>query len=690
MLAVARLMREDVGVDAPLLILYVGLPLLALWRSRSITWTVIMLVASVSLVGAAVSFATDHLFLWQRAGLQWALLAALAVPAVLAFARRPSQESPRRYQFLALIVPVAILVVFFGVMTTWWTDVPAFSTPVNFLMGHSLAEDNAKWLDFTADFAGGAPIDQLVPMGGPLQLVLTFVATAMGVISSITLGGYNEVMVAANAVIYGQFMMVVISPLALAPLVGARLRAPVVAGPSVRCARLPQSRIPWPLIWLGSAVLVMTNLMLTAYGHLTLQYTILVCSLWISTFLVWSTVSRAQLLTSLSVAIGMTVWLPMNAIAAVILGGLMAFVIVRIASPGVGPRDWLSLVVVVYTIVMIWEPLYSSIALVMGWPLPNEAAGATTPGALPDNGLGSLGGGRHAAAAAVPLIGPVIAGLTDSYLFAAGGGTEQATALQALLAAAAVSAVAVVIARQGKKQHSYVRFIPVGLLAGFAVALNGLDQWATGSAPHYGAYKFTFMVVIVLLATCLPVGLLLIDPVARRMTLARWVALGAVIFALTVDSLLVRSIAAARPTQWAPPIPFDNPRSYWWPADVNGSPEQPIVANPVACVYLPQGAKAPSAILDSQLSDPQRVYSCSRLLAGLSGEDGGAQPIVDWLRREWLTNDRAWENVHGYLAGMPGAVLDKPVILLDDGSNVIGLESMRSLLNRYPADAWSR
>ena len=44
-------------------------------------------------------------------------------------------------------------------------------------------------------------------------------------------------------------------------------------------------------------------------------------------------------------------------------------------------------------------------------------------------------------------------------------------------------------------------------------------------------------------------------------------------------------------------------------------------------------------------------------------------------------------NVHGYLEGMPDAVLDRPVILLDDGSNVIGLESMRSLLDRYPAEA---
>ena len=41
-------------------------------------------------------------------------------------------------------------------------------------------------------------------------------------------------------------------------------------------------------------------------------------------------------------------------------------------------------------------------------------------------------------------------------------------------------------------------------------------------------------------------------------------------------------------------------------------------------------------------------------------------------------------------AGMSDDVLDRPVILLDDGSNVIGLESMRSLLDRHPPDAWSQ
>ena len=248
---------------------------------------------------------------------------------------------------------------------------------------------------------------------------------------------------------------------------------------------------------------------------------------------------------------------------------------------------------------------------------------ASTPTAA-EAVVGGFGGGVRAAVgvvAAVPGFGWVGAGLSDSTLFEAGGGTEQTTAIVAGIAAVAAVAAAIVASRQGIGRSVYVRLLPVAMLAGFAVTLNVLDQWATGSAPHYGSYKFTFLAAIVVSAACLPVGLLLLDSRASRMTLARWAGVGAVVFLLTVDSLLVRSIAAARPEQWSPPIPFDNPQSYWWPADVNGTGTQPISENPVACVYLPQGAAAPSGILDSQLSDPQRVYSCTRLLAGLAASD---------------------------------------------------------------------
>ena len=284
----------------------------------------------------------------------------------------------------------------------------------------------------------------------------------------------------------------------------------------------------------------------------------------------------------------------------------------------------------------------------------------------------------------------VPAGLADSTLFAASGGTDQTGPILAIIAVIAAVGAGFYLSRQpgGSGNALYVRFMPVILLAVMALMITMLDAWATGGGPHYGSMKFTFMAAVVVSATCIPVALLLFDRNSLSvMTPLRWISVVAVLFLLVVDTIVPRAIAAARPEQWSPPIPFNNPQSFWWPADVNGSGTQSIAGNPVGCVYLPQEAKVPSALLASQLSDAQRVYSCTRLLSGLAGVDTEAQPLVDWLRREWLTNTPAWSDSYDSLAAMPASVLDKPMILLDDGSNVIGLDTMRSLLMRFPRDA---
>jgi hypothetical protein len=279
------------------------------------------------------------------------------------------------------------------------------------------------------------------------------------------------------------------------------------------------------------------------------------------------------------------------------------------------------------------------------------------------------------------------AGLSDSPVFAAKGGTEQVGPLLAVLAIAATLCAAIYLRPvAGPLSSSLIRrFLPLIILGVTATGIYALDFWSTGQGPHYGSLKFTFMLAIVSLGASLPVALMLIDLPAGGVTQVRWLAIGGVVLLLMVDSLLPRAIALMRPEQWSPPIPFNNTSgSYWYPADVKNSPVQNIATNPVACIYLPKGAPYPTAIVSSGLSDAQRVYSCTRVLAGLSGADTSAQPIVDWVRREWLTNTPAWTDVYDGLAALPPEVLSKPVILLDDGSNVIGIEPLQSLLQRFP------
>jgi hypothetical protein len=316
----------------------------------------------------------------------------------------------------------------------------------------------------------------------------------------------------------------------------------------------------------------------------------------------------------------------------------------------------------------VFQPIYSSISFIL------QSSGNVASG-------GSAAGAVTAGYAA---------GEVGSTVFAASGGTEVTGPILGILSVASVLAAGIVVARKPGPLPSSLarRFIPIGILAFFSLGIYVLDFWMTGTGPNYGSMKFTFMLAIVALAVCLPVALMLVDPDRlEKMGALRWIAVGAVLMLLTIDSLLPRAVALARPDQWSPPIPFNNSGGgYWWPAEVNGEELQQIASSPVACIYLPEGALVPTAIVPSGLSDPQRVYSCSRQLAGLAGVDSGAQPLVDWLRREWLTNTPAWSDVYDGLLRLPDSVLDKPVILLDDGSNVIGLETLRILLARYPKE----
>ena len=660
-------------MDAALLVLYLALPILTWLRVRSLAWTVVAIAGAGAAAGAMVNFVIDRGVDLTRIQLQFLLLAVLAAVFAVAWVRpwRGSKASMSR-QSLAVLLPSGVLLLGFLVITMRWTEEFAFLRPVGFLIGQVTAEDNSKWLDFTAQWATGGGIDQPVPLGGPLQLYLTFVGTLMAVISQIALGGFNEVAVAANSIVYGEFILAILMPFVFAPMAEAKF----AAGGSTRSsagARGHVSRgfIPLPGLWIGMLVLVTVTLAVTAYGHLTLQFTFLVAGLWVATFLSGSKVPRARLVTSLAAAASMTVWLPLNVIAIIIAVTWLSLYASRLVRFGTRSVDWWGAGLLIVVTVGVFQPVWSSMVyLLFG------SSGIAVPALAGGFGVSSSAG--------------VLPSLADSILFAATGGTDSTGPL--LLGAALISTLAasVVVTRQPVRNRlaAYRSFAPLGVFAFIALSIYVLDAYATGSAPNYGSMKFTFMVVAIALATTLPVAVLALDSKATLgMTVSRWIAVAGVVVLLAVDSLLPRAIAQVRPEMWSPPIPFENTSgSYWYPAEVNGRADQPIESNPIACAYLPEGYPAPTAIVPSGLSDAQRVYACTRTLTGLGGVEAEALPVVEWLRREWFTNTPAWSDVYDGLAALPDQVLDRPVILLDDGSNVKGVETLRSLLSRFPKD----
>ena len=72
-----------------------------------------------------------------------------------------------------------------------------------------------------------------------------------------------------------------------------------------------------------------------------------------------------------------------------------------------------------------------------------------------------------------------------------------------------------------------------------------------------------------------------------------------------------------------------------------------------------------------------------RLLVGLSGADTTAQGLVDWQRREWLTNTPAWDNEYQAFLDLPESIRSKNFILMDELDQVVGLDSVQYFMDRY-------
>lgn len=554
-----------------------------------------------------------------------------------------------RNQIRSIWIPVAVLVVFLGAMRAFASEQPSILSGVSFLVNHGVGEDNAKWLNLTSQLAAGDELSFVGGYaGGALMVVLAVAATIAKVVSLAAYGGVNEVGVAVQAVIGSSYLLIAFAPLALAPLAESKFPP--------RPARDDRNLVPAPAIWAGALVLATGSAALTFFGHLSLQLVLLMLVVWLAVFLARTPEPYGRLLaTGIAVSAGV-VWFPLNLFALGLLAAMLVSVVavsIRQLTAGRAPDLW-PWAIVVLTGVSAWDGLVSSTLYALG------VGGA---GGSPPTAAGPLGG------ASVPA--------NAASLFASPGGTEAPTALLAALAALSVLGAAVLVSRSGASPTSLgIRFMPVALVGGYAIAIGFGDAMLTASGENYPTLKMGYAAVIVIASATLPLAIASLDPHRSGMTLTRWVAVGGTVFVLSADSILPRAVASIGPKIWEQPA---SGLPYWSVFEVQPQANQPIAELPIACTFLPPGSEVPTGNIDGQ-----RAYNCTRLLVGLNGLDARDGSVLDWIRTDWLSNGDFWNDWAPIMAGASGEIRAKRIVLLGQDGNVIGFETLQGLLDRFP------
>jgi hypothetical protein len=633
----------------------IGLLAVAIIASRSMARFAILTLFTIMVSGAILQFFSFHSLDVTFELTQWWLLITGLVLALISFYYRRATGDlalwSRASNTILIGSSALIAVAFFTSRLLAPGDLAPLSS-VGFFVEKVAAEDNAKWLNATSQLADSSVIDTWASVGGPMLLIMSFAGILIGAVSFLLYSSVNEVAVTAGSVIFTQVFFVVIAPFALAPIVEKTYRK--IAG---------GAQLPKLYSLLSIAIISASNAVLLSYGHITLQFTIIVITLWISAFLAPIARFPARLFTTMAVLTAFLVWFPLAGLSLVVLLGALVYFARGLFR---GPRQSrkksvvgfvLSLVLGVLTIQFLNSALRYSLGV------DNVSAGAAG-----GESVSGFAGGISAAVRSITV--PTLP------LFDDPGGTEQITTL--LLVLTLVSVLGLVWVRVGKNTFSRRRvipFIPIVLVGGYALAIAFTDFWAVGDGPNYGSLKISFAVFLPILVCSLPFALMTFHRGLAKVNALGVGAAALIVIMLTLDTLLPRAVLQLKPLNW----PGVTGSPYWYPAEVRDTGDQALSSNPIGCVFLPRGASAPTGLPQGQLA-----YTCTRLLAGVAGVETLAAPIVKWELDEWLQNRSMWNEVHPQFSALSPEIQKRGMILLDGDRQVVGLESLEVLLGRFP------
>lgn len=528
----------------------------------------------------AVSLAAVILTAWQRVLGMVPPVAAqtvivLSMIGVASVFRRNHDKAPR-FVFGAMLPLASVVVAVVFIVSR------LLAANTNWLLFSgagrlAYAEDNAKWLNFSANLAQSNVLNFKDGTTGGLAVLLVICGAFVWVISQLFLGGINVAGISIATVIGLHSFLIVISPLALTPIVTR-----FFPRDSGRATSLGRKKIFSVYAGLAaSSLLVVVALgAVSTFGHLSLEVVMIQLLFWLAaTVMLWNSKRDLLLVTLIGASTGL-IWLPLPPLSAAI--GIAAVIVAIVRFLRVrDKRDMYTVVgTAVLTVVLIW----------LTTPEMQYLSATTQPS-------------------------------SSTALVFAEGGTMAPRRYEGLLLVIAVLGAALYLWADRAKLavRNVWQLYPFFLLFGFSGAVLLYDfVIARDGWPHYGARKLAYLVFVVCTAVLLPIALQGYQRIVRNRNFLAIAAL-VVSMVLVFQSRTMNQISyyTFKPGAWTN---FD--KRYvdgemlqkYWPELIN--PENRVETSvdlyPIACVQVKDG------IIQPGIND---AYFCTRFLLSLHGAE---------------------------------------------------------------------
>lgn len=588
----------------------------------------------------AVSFAAVILTAWQRmlgmippaAAQTVIVLSMLGLASVF---RRQHEGAPK-FIFGAML-PVASLVVAGVLIVSRLLALNANSLLFTGAGRLAYAEDNAKWLNFSANLAQSNLLNFKDGTTGGLAVLLVICGAFVWLISQLALGGVNVAGISIATVIGLHSFLMVISPLALAPIVTRFF--PRDAG---RAASRDKKKIfgVYAGLAASSLLIVVAFGAVSTFGHLSLEVVMLQLIFWLSaTVMLWNSQRDLLLVTLIGASTGL-VWLPLPPLAVAIAIGAIIVAIARLWRV----RERRNVFIMVGTVI---------ICAAITW--------LTTP--------------------EVQYLSATTQTSTSTDLVFAEGATMAPRRYEVLLLAIAlVGAVLYLWVDRAKLAvRNAWQLYPFVLLFGFSGAVLLYDfVIARDGWPHYGARKLSYLVFVVCTAVLLPIA---VQGYQRIMRNRNFLAIIAVVASLvlifqsrTMNQISYYTFKSEAWTGFEKRYVEGELLRNYWPEQVNpgNHVETSVDTYPIACVQVEDG------IIQPGIND---AYFCTRFLLSLHG----AESYTNALFYPLLVTPTS--DTVDAMRALPAEILSLSVLVLDANGAGVSRISVVDYIDMYASQS---